>query len=47
VHSETGLQVQQATAGVYSGLLHYNPENAKEIVGDLAERWEYSGEARS
>ena len=43
VHSETGLQVQQATSGIYSGLLQYDPENAKEIVGDLAERWEYSG----
>lgn len=43
LHSETGLQVQQATSGVYSGLLHYDPENVKEIVGDLAERWETSG----
>ena len=29
--------VQQAIAGVFSGLLQYDPENSKAIIADLAE----------
>jgi peptide/nickel transport system substrate-binding protein len=42
IHSESPLSVQQAVAGVYSGLLHYDPDDPKKIVGDLAERWTVS-----
>ena len=36
VHTESPLGVQQATAGVYSSLLQYNPDKPSEIVPDLA-----------
>src|SRR4030095_2644059 len=39
VHAESPLVVQQATAGIYSGLLQYDPDEASKIIGDLAERW--------
>jgi ABC-type oligopeptide transport system substrate-binding subunit len=39
VHAESPLVVQQATAGIYSGLLHYDPDEPSKVVGDLAERW--------
>jgi len=39
VHAESPLVVQQATAGVYSGVLHYDPADPAKVVGDLAERW--------
>ena len=42
VHQETGLQAQQATAGVYSGLLHIDPNDGRSIVGDLAKSWQFS-----
>lgn len=42
IHTETPLGVQQATAGVYSGLLHYNPDDPKEIIADLATSWKAS-----
>lgn len=38
VHAESPLVVQQATAGVYSGLLHWDPDDPSKIAGDLAER---------
>ena len=38
VHAESPLVVQQATAGIYSGLLHYDPDEPTKVVGDLAER---------
>ncbi|GIX47855.1 MAG: peptide ABC transporter substrate-binding protein [Candidatus Tectimicrobiota bacterium] len=44
VHTESPLGVQQATAGVYSGLLQYDPENPSQIIADLAERWEASAD---
>ena len=31
VHTESPLGVQQATAGVYSSLLQYSPDNPSEI----------------
>jgi peptide/nickel transport system substrate-binding protein len=47
VHTESPLVVQQAVAGIYSGLLQYDPENPKEIIADLAERWEASNEGQT
>jgi peptide/nickel transport system substrate-binding protein len=42
VHTESPLVVQQATAGIYSGLLHHDPDDPSKIAGDLAERWTVS-----
>ncbi|MCZ6473033.1 MAG: ABC transporter substrate-binding protein [SAR324 cluster bacterium] len=39
IHTESPLAVQQATAGVYSGLLHWDPNNPKKIAPDLATDW--------
>ena len=39
IHAESPLSVQQALAGIYSGLLHYDPDDPSKITGDLAERW--------
>ncbi len=36
IHTETPLGVQQVTAGIYSGLLQYSPDNPSKIVPDLA-----------
>jgi peptide/nickel transport system substrate-binding protein len=47
VHAESPLVVQQATAGVYSGLLHYDPDDPAKITGDLAERWTASPDGRT
>jgi peptide/nickel transport system substrate-binding protein len=47
VHAESPLVVQQATAGVWSGLLHYDPDNPSKIAGDLAERWTVSPDGRT
>lgn len=44
IHAESPLSVQQAVAGVYSGLLHYDPDDPKKIAGDLAERWTVSSD---
>ena len=38
IHAESPLSVQQALAGIYSGLLQHDPDNPGKIVGDLAER---------
>jgi ABC-type transport system substrate-binding protein len=46
VHTESPLSVQQAVAGVYSGLLQYNPDDPTKIVRDLAERWEVSADGK-
>jgi len=37
IHAESPLSVQQALAGIYSGLLHYDPDDPTKIIGDLAE----------
>ena len=37
--TESPLGVQQATAGVYSGLLQWDPNDPKKIAPDLAESW--------
>ena len=47
VHTESPLVVQQATAGVYSGLLHYDPDDPSKIAGDLAERWTVSPDGKT
>ena len=47
VHAESPLVVQQATAGIWSGLLQYDPADPSKIVGDLAERWETSADGKS
>lgn len=39
IHTETPIAVQQATAGIYSGLLQYSPDNPSKIVPDLATSW--------
>ena len=36
VHTESPLGVQQATAGIWSGLLQYSPDDPSKIVPDLA-----------
>ncbi len=47
VHAESPLVVQQATAGVWSGLLHWDPDDPTKIAGDLAERWTVSPDGRT
>ena len=47
IHTESPLGVQQATAGVFSGLLHWNPNNPKEIAADLATKWKSSKGGKS
>ena len=47
VHAESPLVVQQATAGVFSGLLHYDPDDPSKIAPDLAERWTVSPDGRT
>ena len=47
VHAESPLVVQQATAGIYSGLLHYDPDEPSKVVGDLAERWTVSPDGKT
>jgi len=47
VHAESPLVVQQATAGVYSGLLHYDPDEPTRIAPDLAERWTTSPDGKT
>jgi len=47
VHAESPLVVQQATAGIYSGLLHYDPDEPSKVVGDLAERWAVSPDGKT
>jgi peptide/nickel transport system substrate-binding protein len=39
VHAESPLVVQQATAGIWSGLVHYDPDDPSKIAPDLAEKW--------
>ena len=47
VHAESPLVVQQATAGIYSGLLHYDPDEPSKVAGDLAERWTVSPDGKT
>jgi peptide/nickel transport system substrate-binding protein len=47
VHAESPLVVQQATAGIWSGLLHYDPDDPSKIAPDLAERWTVSADGKT
>ena len=47
VHAESPLVVQQATAGIWSGLVHYDPDDPSKIAGDLAERWTVSPDGKT
>ena len=47
VHAESPLVVQQATAGVYSGLLHRDPDDPTKIAPDLAERYTVSADGKT
>ena len=38
IHAESPLSVQQALAGIYSGLLQADPDDPTKIAHDLAER---------
>ncbi len=42
LHTESPLSVSQAIVGIYSGLVQWGPEKAREVSPDLAERWEVS-----
>jgi peptide/nickel transport system substrate-binding protein len=46
IHAESPLSVQQSLAGIYSGLLHHDPDDPTKIVGDLAERWTVSPDGK-
>jgi peptide/nickel transport system substrate-binding protein len=47
IHAESPLSVQQAVSGVYSGLLHHDPDDPVKVSGDLAERWTGSGDGKA
>src|SRR6266480_4234618 len=47
VHAESPLVVQQATAGVYSGVINYDPDDPSKIAPDLAERWTVSPDGKT
>ncbi|MFQ5896074.1 MAG: ABC transporter substrate-binding protein [Nitrospinota bacterium] len=42
IHAESPLAVQQALAGVYSGLLQYSPQDPSKIIPDLATSYDVS-----
>jgi peptide/nickel transport system substrate-binding protein len=46
IHLESPLSVQQAVAGIYSGLLHRDPDDPQKLAGDLAERWTVSSDGK-
>jgi peptide/nickel transport system substrate-binding protein len=46
IHAESPLSVQQAVAGLHSGLLHHDPDDPAKITGDLAERWTASPDGK-
>jgi peptide/nickel transport system substrate-binding protein len=47
IHTESPLSVAQAVAGIYSGLLHHDPDDPTKITGDLAERWTVSPDGKT
>ncbi len=47
IHTEGPLSVQQTIAGIYSGLLQFDPSENTQIVSDLAERWEVSADGKA
>ncbi|MBI2205994.1 MAG: ABC transporter substrate-binding protein [Candidatus Rokubacteria bacterium] len=46
IHLESPLSVQQALAGIYSGLLHRDPAAPDKLAPDLAERWTASPDGK-
>ncbi|ETW97417.1 MAG: hypothetical protein ETSY1_22750 [Candidatus Entotheonella factor] len=42
IHTESGLAVSQAVAGIFSGIVQWGPEEPLKVSADLAERWEVS-----
>jgi peptide/nickel transport system substrate-binding protein len=47
VHTESPVSVQQATAGIWSGLVHYDPDDPTRITGDLAEKWTHAPDGKT
>ena len=47
VQTETPLAVQQVTAGIWSGLLQYSPDDPSKIVPDLAVSYDVSGDGKA
>ena len=47
IHTETPLGVQQATAGVWSSLLQFSPDDPNKIVPDLAISYEASKDGKT
>jgi len=47
IHTETPLAVQQATAGIWSGLLHFSPDDPNKIVPDLATSYKSSNAGKT
>ena len=47
IHTESPLVVQQAIAGIHSGLLHHDPDDPTKIAADLAERWTVSPDGKT
>ena len=43
-HTASMSGAQQAIAGIYSGLLQYDPHRPQDIIPDLAERWDVAAE---
>jgi peptide/nickel transport system substrate-binding protein len=46
IHAESPLSVQQAVAGVFSGLLQHDPDDPTKTVPDLAERFTTSPDGK-
>lgn len=47
IHTESPLSVQQATAGVFSSLLQYSPDDPNKIVPDLAVSYEATNNGKT
>jgi peptide/nickel transport system substrate-binding protein len=47
VHAESPLVVQQATAGIWSGLIHWDPDDPTKLAPDLAEKWTASSDGKT
>jgi peptide/nickel transport system substrate-binding protein len=43
-HSASISGAQEAIAGIYSSLLQYDPKNPRDIIPDLAERWDVAAD---
>jgi peptide/nickel transport system substrate-binding protein len=47
VHAESPLVVQQATAGIWSGVIQWDPDDPTKIAPDLAEKWTVSPDGKT